>query len=184
MDWAAKGHLRKIGGNGNTWSCAHLGKMMMMILHTLAPRRGKQIFVKICFYIFPFVYLCPIRDSWNEKLFGPHPDEENRFRKHIFLYIVSLLQFSRVHLSGSGNTQLDYALLWRDLIWVELMAGKQLSVTIASAHMLTHHLLILPAPCKQEHLARCIALTQGEFVALGESGASGAGGEFRWIGRF
>ena len=28
-----------------------------------------------------------------------------------FLYIVSLLQFSRVHLSGSGNTQLDYALL-------------------------------------------------------------------------
>ena len=39
-----------------------------------------------------------------------------------------------------------------------------------------HHLLILPAPCKQEHLARCIAPTQGEFVALGESGASGAGG--------
>lgn len=57
------------------------------------------------------------------------------------------------------------------------MAGKQLSVTIASAHMLTHHLLILPAPCKQEHLARCIAPTQGEFVALGESsGESGAGG--------
>ena len=38
----------------------------------------------------------------------------------------------------------------------------------------SHHLLIRPALCKQEHLARSISPTQSECVALGELGESGA----------